>query len=339
MGVQLGSLIKGKELDVGKLKGRKVAIDAFNILYQFLSTIRDRETGQPLMDSKGRVTSHLSGLFYRTAKILEAGITPIYVFDGKPPAWKYETLSERKDVRDAAHAKWQAALEAGEEPEEILKQAKMSTRLTGEMIEQAKNLLTHMGLQWVQAPSEGEAQCAHMCAKGVVWASVSQDWDSFLFGSPRLVRNLSVSGKRKIPKRSVYIDVKPEMLELKEILSTLGINRDQMIVMSMLIGTDFNPGIRGYGPKKALDLVKKEKNLEKVLEVVEWVGPPATEIFNFFKKPPVEDVKIEKVPYKPDKVREMLINDHEFSQERVEKVLMTLEGIQSKSIGLSKWTK
>lgn len=339
MGVQLGNIIKGKEIELKQLSGKKIAIDAFNTLYQFLSIIRDRRTGQPLMDSKGRITSHLSGLFYRTAKFLEAGIRPVYVFDGEPPAFKFYTTEERRETRAAAHARWQAALERGAPREEVLKAAKGAARLTGEMLEQSKELLNNMGVQWVQAPSEGEAQCAHMCKQKLVWASASQDWDSFLFGSPRLVRNLSISGKKRVPRTGAYIEVKPEMLELKEVLSKLGITRKQLIIVGLLMGTDFNPGVKGYGPKKALALVKKEKTLGKILEKVEWQGPPAQEVFDFFLNPPVSDKKPEPKVLKPEKLRKMMVEEHDFSPDRVEKVLKTLEATRPKSTSLGKWVK
>lgn len=339
MGVQLGNIIRGTEMELKQLSGKKIAIDAFNTLYQFLSIIRDRETGQPLMDSKGRVTSHLSGLLYRTTKFLEAGIRPVYVFDGKPPKFKFYTREERRDIRAAAHAKWQAALERGAPREEILKAAKGATRLTGEMLEQSKQLLDYMGVQWMQAPSEGEAQCAHMCSKKIVWASASQDWDSFLFGSPRLVRNLSVSGKKRLPRTGAYIEVKPEILELENILAELGLTREQLIIVGLLMGTDFNPGVKGYGPKKALALVKKEKTLSKVLEKVDWQGPPAQEVLDFFLKPPVSDKELEKKVLQPEKLRKMMVDEHDFSPGRVEKVIRTLESTRPKSTSLGKWIK
>lgn len=339
MGVQLGGVIKGEAVELAQMSGKKIAVDAFNTLYQFLSIIRDRETGQPLTDSKGRVTSHLSGLLYRTTKFLEAGIMPIYVFDGKPPAFKFATAVERREIRTAAHAKWQAALEEGAPAEEILKAAKASVRLTGEMIDNAKMLLDYMGVQWVQAPSEGEAQCAHMCANGMVWASASQDWDSFLFGSPRLVRNLSVSGKKRLPKTGAYIDVNPEMLELKNVLSALNLTREQLIIAGMLIGTDFNPGVKGYGPKKAIALAQKEKTLENVLAKVAWEGPPAQEVMDFFLKPPVSDEAPEQKILQPEKLRKMMVEEHDFSAERMEKVIKTLEGVRPKAGNLGKWVK
>ena len=321
------------------LSGKKIAIDAFNTIFQFLSIIRDRQTGQPLMDSKGRVTSHLSGLLYRTANFLQAGIKPIYVFDGKPPAFKLAVSKERREIREAAHAKWQAALEAGEAKEEILKAAKMSSRLTSEMLDQSKDLLSYMGVPWVQAPSEGEAQCAMMCRQKIVYASASQDWDSLLFGSTRLVRNLSVSGRRKIPRKENYVEIKPELLEINPVLEQLGLTREQLIVMAMLMGTDFNPGVQGYGPKKALKLVKEEKTLKRILEKIEWIGPPPEEVFELFMNPPSVETSPEFKPPQPQKIIKMMVDEHEFSQERVDKVLKTLEEAQPKSGGLGKWVK
>jgi len=338
MGVQLGGVIKGEAMELGRLSGKKLAVDAFNTLYQFLSIIRDRETGAPLTDSKGRVTSHLSGLLYRTTKFLEAGIKPIYVFDGTPPAFKFATALERRETRAAAHAKWQAAIEEGAPAEEVLKAAKRSVRLTGEMVDSAKRLLDCMGVQWVQAPSEGEAQCAHMCINGTVWASASQDWDSFLFGSPRLIRNLSVSGRKRLPKTGAYIDVNPELLELKNVLSALNLTREQLITVGMLVGTDFNPGVKGYGPKKSIALVQKEKTLENVLAKVAWEGPPAQEIMDFFLHPPVSDEAEQKL-LQPEKLRKMMVDEHEFSAERIEKIVKTLEGLRPKAGSLGKWVK
>ncbi|HLC51282.1 MAG TPA: flap endonuclease-1 [archaeon] len=333
MGIQFGGLVKGKELEIKDLSGKKVAIDAFNWIFQFLSTIRQHDTGEPLKDSKGRITSHLSGLFYRNSNLLQAGIRPVYVFDGQAPAFKAATQAERRAVREEAHAKWQEAKAAGD-MEAALKAAKMSSSLNSEMIQQSKDLLDYMGIQVVQAPSEGEAQCAQMCRQGVVHYSASQDWDSILFGSPRLVRNLNVTGRRKMPKQNIYMEVKPEIIEAKAVFDVLDVTREQLIIVAMLIGTDFNPGVKGYGPKRALELVKKEKTLKNVISGVQWIGPPAEEVFGFFMHPPAEEVKIEQKQMQPEKLMKMMVDEHEFSQERVEKVIKALSQIKPKNKGL-----
>lgn len=337
MGVQISKILPKKEIEIVDLTGRKIAVDAFLWLHQFLSIIRQRD-GTPLKDSKGRITSHLSGLFYRSAKLLENNIKLVWVFDGKKPEFKHETIKQRIEIREEAEKKWREALEAGD-MESARRAAQMTSRLTGEIIEQSKKLLEYMGIPSIQAPNEGEAQCSYLCQKEMVYAVASQDIDSLLFNSPRLVRNLNVVGKRKVPRQGSYIDVKPEMIELKAVLKELGINREQLIILSMLVGTDFNPGIKGLGPKKSLQLVKKAKTLNKVLEKVEWIHDvPAEEIYEFFLKPDIDkDIKFEFKPIQEDKLLKFLVDEHDFSQERIEKVLNTLKAKKQET--LSSWIK
>lgn len=259
MGVPIGEIIPRKEIELENLYGKKIAIDALNAIYQFLSTIRQKD-GTPLMDSKGRITSHLSGLFYRTINLMEAGIKPVYVFDGEPPEFKKKELEKRREAREEAEEKWREALEKGE-IEEARKYAQRATRVNEMLIEDAKKLLELMGIPIVQAPSEGEAQAAYMAAKGSVYASASQDYDSLLFGAPRLVRNLTITGKRKLPGKNVYVEIKPELIILEEVLKELKLTREKLIELAILVGTDYNPGgIKGIGLKKALEIVRHSKD-------------------------------------------------------------------------------
>jgi flap endonuclease 1 (EC 3.1.-.-) len=257
LGVDLGPLIKSRrQIRVEELHGKSVAIDAYNALYQFLAVIRG-EAGEPLTDSKGRVTSHLSGLYYRTLNLLEKGVKPVYVFDGKPPELKAQEIENRIRQRESARAKYEEALKRGD-LESARTYAALSARLRDYMVEDAKRLLEALGVPWVQAPSEGEAEAAYMAAKGYVWASVSQDYDSLLFGSPVLVRNLTISGRRKLPRKDVYVEVVPELIRLDEVLGELGLTREQLVDLGILIGTDFNPdGIRGGGPRQGVQLHKE----------------------------------------------------------------------------------
>jgi len=337
MGVQISKILPKKQIEIEDLTGRKIAVDAFLWLYQFLSIIRQRD-GTPLKDSKGRITSHLSGLFYRSARLLENNIKLVWVFDGKRPDFKIETVKKRIDIRKEAEKKWKEALEAGDLVA-ARKAAQMTSRLTGEMIEQSKKLLDYMGIPVVQAPSEGEAQCSYLCEKGMVYAVASQDSDSLLFNSPILVRNLNIVGKRKLPRQGVYIDVKPELIELKKVLKEFGINRKQLIILGMLVGTDFNPGIKGYGPKRALELVKKEKTLDKVLDKIEWNHDvPAEDVYEFFLNPDVEEkIDAEFKPIQPDKVLKFLVDEHEFSHDRIDKVIKRLT--EKKQTSLDGWVE
>jgi flap endonuclease-1 len=324
MGVNLKGIIPSREIELQSLAGKRIAFDAYNMLYQFLSIIRDKFTGEYLKDSKGRVTSHLSGLFYRTANFVEIGIKPIFVFDGKPPEFKKKEIERREKIKEEAEIKWAEALERGEE---AIKYAQATARLSDEMIEDAKELLTAMGIPWVVGKSEGEAQCSFLCKRGDADYSASQDYDSLLFGSPRLVRNLSITGKRKLPGKEVYIEVKPELIILEDILKSLGITREQLIIIGILTGTDYNPGVKGIGPKKALKIVKEYKSLDKILANVEWEAEvDAREIVDFFLNPPLEEnYKIEWRQPDREKILKLMVDEHNFSQERVEKTISKLE--------------
>ncbi len=325
MGVKIGELVPKKEIKIEDLAHRVLAVDAFNAIYQFLSIIRQPD-GTPLKDSKGRITSHLSGLFYRNINLLEKGLKPVYVFDGERPTFKKRTVEEREKIRQEAMEKWKQALEAGD-LEEARKYAQAAVILDEEIITEAKELLTAMGIPVVQAPSEGEAQAAYMARKGQAYASVSQDMDSLLFGSPRLVRNLNITGKRKVPGRPYYKEIYPQLIELQEVLQTLKIDHDQLIILGILVGTDYNPeGVRGVGPKKALELVRTYRTLDRILLHVKWehdVDPHA--LFEFFKNPPVVDVEIKFPPVDKERIKKILVDEHDFSPERVENALERLE--------------
>ncbi|UXD21907.1 endonuclease [Ignicoccus pacificus DSM 13166] len=333
-----------REHSLRALSGKSIALDAYNSLYQFLAAIRG-EDGRPLMDSKGRVTSHLSGLFYRTINMLEHGIRIAYVFDGKPPRLKSREIERRIEIKEKAKEKYEEAIRKGE-VEEARKYAQMSARLSKEMVEEAKKLLDAMGVPWVQAPSEGEAQAAYMAQKGSVWASGSQDYDSLLFGSPRLVRNLTITGRRKLPGKREYIVIEPEEITLQCVLEKLGITREQLIDIAVLIGTDFNEGVKGVGPKRALHLVKTYKDLERILRSlgVRDVEPflAAKEIF---LHPEVTDnYKLEWREPDPQKIYEILVVEHDFNEERVKRAIERLmkawrEKIRYRQVGLDMFFK
>jgi len=319
LGVDLGDLVSKKKTSLDSLSGKTLAVDAYNALYQFLAIIRG-VTGEPLMDRQGRVTSHLSGLLYRTANMVERGIKLVYVFDGEPPALKEAEIKRRMKVKEEAYVKYEEALKKGA-VEEARRYAQMTSRLKDMMVDDAKRLLTAMGVPWVQAPSEGEAQAAYMAAKGDVWAAASQDFDSLLFGAPRLVRNLAITGRRKLPRKDVYLEVEPEIVELSQVISELGISRDQIIGLGILMGTDFNPeGIKGIGPKTALKMVKEYGSIEKIASELKGLEFPEnlTRIKDIFLKPKVSaDYRIEWKKPEVEEVVGFLCRERDFSEERV----------------------
>ena len=324
MGVDLGDLIQKQEIELEDLRGRKIAIDALNAIYQFLSIIRQPD-GTPLMDSSGNITSHLSGIFYRTTRLMEMGILPCYVFDGEPPKLKAQTVAERKEIRKEAEKKWKSALEAGELVE-ARKYAQMASKVTEPMLAESKKLLSALGIPVVQAPSEGEAQAAFICQQGDVYAAGSQDFDSLLFGAPRLLRNITITGKRKIPRKNVYIEVKPEMIELDKALKELKISREQLIEMGILIGTDFNEGVKGIGPKKALQHIS-QKPLKEWIKDGKFSFEVDFEVLKkIFLKPEItKSYKLDWKPYSPELLIEILHEKHDFSKERIENALEKLE--------------
>jgi flap endonuclease-1 len=345
MGLNIREIIPRREIDFSELKERIVCVDAFNSLYQFLSSIRQYD-GTPLMDSKKRITSHLSGIFYRNIALLSEGIKLIYVFDGFAPRLKGKTHENRKEIRDLAKEKYNVAKQE-EDFESMRRYSSQDIRLTEEMIEESKELLRAMGISVFQAPGEGEAQAAYLCrVRGEIYASASQDYDSLLFGASRLIQNLTLSRKRKTV--SGYVEVKPVIIELEKVLNGLEINLDQLICLGILVGTDYNPrGIPGIGQKRALDIVRKYKQPiiifesvnEQILSLPEEDRFDWKEIFEMFHKPNVVDEEIHTEKLDKEKIKEILVSRHEFSEERVKDHLQRLEDSleKNKQKGLDKW--
>ncbi len=321
MGVQITELLSRKEINLNDLANKIIAVDSHLFLYQFLTTIRQRD-GSLLIDSKGRVTSHLAGLFTRSTKLMESGIKLVYVFDGEPPKLKHEEREKRAELKIEAQKKYEEAVKK-EDLEEMRKYAARTTKLTGEMIEEAKKLISALGVPIIEAPSEGEAQAAYLVKKKKAFAVASQDADALLFGAPNLVRNLSVVGKKKKTNKLAYEIFKPEIIELAENLNKLGVDQNQLIVLGMLVGTDYNPGgIKGIGPKRALELLKKYKtNFDKLFKEVKWEDYfkfSWKEVFDLFKNIPVTDkFKLEWKDIDKEKVLKLLVDEHDFSEERV----------------------
>jgi flap endonuclease-1 len=307
MGVNLKDIIPARKIEFTDLSGKTIAIDALNTIYQFLSSIRQPD-GTLLMDAKGNVTSHLSGLLYRTTNLVRMGMKPIYVFDGKPPQLKHKTLQARSQRKREAEAEWAKAKEEGR-MQDAMKYAKRTSRLTEDMLSDSKRLLQLMGIPHVQAPAEGEAQCALMVLRGDAWAVGSQDYDSLLFGSPRLVRGLTLSGKMEL-----------NMIDLQEALDGLGITREGLIDLAILVGTDFNEGVRGIGPKKALKAVKDGTAREVP---VDFDFDEVRDVF--LNHPAANEYQLAWGGVDADGLLEFLSEGHGFSEDRVRRAAAELE--------------
>lgn len=326
MGVKLKDIIRPEQIDFKDLKGRAISIDAFNTLYQFLSTIRQRD-GSPLSDSNGNITSHLSGILYRNSSMIEKDIKPIYVFDGTPSYLKQETIDQRRQTREESEKKWKEAL-AKQNTQEARKYAMRSSKLSPYIIESSKKLLTMMGIPYIEAYGEGEAQAAYLVENGDAWAVASQDYDCLLFGAKRVVRNLAIN--------SNLGDL--EYYNLKRVLDELDINREQLIDMGILIGTDFSEGLKGVGAKTALKLAKKGELENKLAKLQEESSHDISEVREIFLNHNVNtDYKIRwKKPAKND-IIDFLCEEHGFSQDRVSKACDKLKNLNSSQKSLEDW--
>lgn len=326
MGVKLKDIVEPETISFKDLEGRVVSIDAFNTLYQFLSTIRQRD-GRPLTDENGNITSHLSGILYRNSSMVEKGIKPIYIFDGKAPKLKSETQTKRREVREEAEKIFKEALKEGD-TEKARKYAMRSSKLSPEIIESSKKLLTYMGIPYVEAKGEGEAQAAYLVANGDAYAVASQDYDCLLFGAKRVVRNLAVSSNLG----------NLEYYQLDRVLTQLNITREQLVEMGILIGTDFCEGFKGIGAKTALKLAHNGKLSEKLNELQSQSTHDLEEVKDIFLKHNVNtDYKIKWNKPDKDKIIEFLCFQHGFSQDRVSRASDKLKNLSSSQGSLDAW--
>lgn len=341
MGLDLKPLINPSPIKLRDLSNRVIAVDAFNTIYQFLATIRG-PTGELLSNSKGEVSSHLSGLFYRNVNLLSDNIKLVYVFDGKPSYLKFREIERRQQAKEVATEKFKDALEKGRF-EDARKFGQATSVLTEKMVEESKILLSYLGIPTIQAISEGEATAAYLTNTDQVYACASQDYDSILFGAKRLTRNLTISGKRKVPNKNAYIDIVPEMFLFEDILSQMKLTKAQLIDVGILIGTDFNPGgIRGIGPKTALKLIQKYSKLEEIKNIEKELAQiPYREIRDLFLQPEIStlpDLEFTAVNY--DKVVGFLCDRMNFSLDRVNGSLEKLKAsIDSRNQSLEQWFK
>ena len=319
MGIQLSSLLETRKIKVEELSGQRIAIDGYNVLYQFLTSIRQAD-GSLLTDSEGRVTSHLSGILFRFSKLVENGIRICVVFDGKPPKLKMNLLEERRQRKIKAQIEWEAAIEAGDR-ETARTKAQQTTRLESHMIDDSKKLLDLLGVPWVEAPSEGEAQVASLLEQGMVDYGASQDFDTVLFGASKFIRNLTLSGRRKLPKQQKWVEVSPEIVDLEASFHKLEINREQLIDVAILMGTDFNPGIDGIGPKRGLKLIQEFGKAEGALEKLGKEIDNLDEIRTLFLDHPSVDFTPEWRTPNVESTIKYLCNDYSFNKGRVEKAL------------------
>eukprot|EP00250_Pteridium_aquilinum_P016588 c23179_g1_i1 orf=102-1262(+) len=310
--------------------GRKIAIDASMSIYQFLIVV-GRVGAEMLTNEAGEVTSHLQGMFTRTIRLLEAGIKPVYVFDGKPPELKKAELAKRYSRREDAAAGLAEAVETGDKVE-IEKYSKRTVKVTKQHNEDCRKLLRLMGVPVVEAPGEAEAECAALCKAGKVYAVASEDMDSLTFGAPKFLRHLMEPTSRKLPV--VEFDVSKVLVDLE-------LTMDQFIDLCILCGCDYCETIKGIGGLTALKLIRQHGSLESVLENLNkdryqipdnW---PFQEARQLFKEPLVttEEDQIELKWSPPDEegLRKFLVEENGFNNDRIMKAIEKIKAAKNKS--------
>lgn len=341
MGLDLKPILTHTNIKLGDLSNKIIAVDAFNTIHQFLATIRG-STGELLANSHGEITSHLSGLFYRNINLLAEGIKLVYVFDGVSSPLKTNEIQRRHQIKEIATEKYEKALVQGK-LEEARKYSQATSVLTNKMIEESNKLLSLLGIPTIQAPSEGEATAANLTNTDLVQICASQDYDSILFGARRLVRNITISGKRKVPNRNAYIDVPLEIFHLEDILNHTKLTNEQLVDVGILIGTDYNSGgIPGIGPKTALKLIQKYSKLENIDQLQEPLSNvPYEEIRELFLKPKVANVRSDDIKFESvdnEKLVEFLCTEKNFSSDRVNSALQKVQDSdKNKNQSLEKW--
>jgi flap endonuclease-1 len=282
MGCNLRDLVSPESIELSDLSGQRVAIDVFLNSYQFITSMTGPD-GKPL-SFDGKPVAHLMGFLDRATVMISEGIDPVFVFDGKPHDLKRKTLDGRRERKIKAASRWEAAVDAGD-MEAAKKLGPQTAEYTPDMVQETKDLFDLMGVSWVEAPMEAEGAAAVMCSRGDVAAVASQDWDTLLYGSPVMVRNLTSHGTRRFGRV-----MSAEKIVLSDTLQSHDITREQLVDLGIMVGTDFHPGIKGIGPKTGLKLMKKHGTMEAVAEAKGFELPEDLEgIRSLFMEHPVGD--------------------------------------------------
>ena len=342
MGSKFTSILEPKKIDAKQLRRKRLAVDAFNTLYMFLTTIRGRD-GSPLTTHDGHITSHLVGLFNRFTSYLEHNMKFVFIFDGDPPRLKQEERQRRKKRKQKAQKKYEEAKQQGN-VKNMKKYAARTAFLTKEMQEESKELIKLLGMDYIDAPSEGEAQAALLTKNGDAYAVISQDADSLLNGATRVIRNLNISGRRKLPGKQHYRKTHTKMYELHKIKQRLNLSLNQIIVLAMLVGTDYNyGGVKGIGPKRGLNLLEKHgEDFETLFEKAKWdehCKHSWKKVYKTIKDIPVkEDYTLSFSEPQYEKIPRFL-QKYDFSVESTKKTVQSLKDARTGTVqtGLSEF--
>jgi flap endonuclease-1 len=335
----LTPILKREQTSLSALKGMSFAIDASIEIHQFLALVRKRD-GSLFTDSQGRVTSHLIGLLTRTSRLIaDFDIKPVFVFDGKPNPLKIRTIEMRREARKKAEVEYVEAV-SKKDYAKAWSKAVMTGRVTGSVLDDSKHLLALMGIPWLEALEDAEAQASYMAARGDVWAVGSKDYDCLLYGAPILARYLTLTGREWLPAQRRSRPLIPELIKLSENLTMLGITREQLVDLAILVGTDFNQGVKGIGPKKALKLVHDYGSIDQMPEEIRSkLTGDLNSVRQVFLKPRVlEKYILKRSPPDRDGLVKFLSEERGFNKERVERLIGRLDRRSEKTdAGLENW--
>jgi len=268
-----------EEVSFDTLEGSVIAVDAHNWLYRYLTTTVKWTASEAYTTDSGEEVANLIGTVTGVAKFFENDLTPVFVFDGAVTELKADEVERRREQRERYEQDLEDARER-EDPVAVARLESRTQRLTDTIVETTRELLDLLDVPVVDAPAEGEAQCAHMAQNGTVDYAGTEDYDVLLFGSPMTLRQLTSSGN-------------PELMDLSATLAEHGLTREQFVDVAILCGTDFNEGIRGIGPKTAVSLLSEHGNIYSVLENREETIPHVDRVRRLFLNPAVVDVSPE----------------------------------------------
>lgn len=308
MGTPISPLVDPHEInneDLVEKKRKTAVVDSYIWMYQFLHKIKDHDTGEPLKDDEGRITSHLIGFWNRTINLMDDGIDPIFVFDGSVPQLKQEEIEKRQRSKKQAQEEWEEARAMGDR--EKMRSLEIRRRgITGDMIDHVIDLIDAMGCPHVIAPEEADSQCAMMNETDVVDYTISTDWDTMLYGSPNMLKALDSDSCQYV--------------RLESILSSNDLTLEEFRWMGITLGTDYNSSPTGVGPKRGMSIVQESTSFEEVIEGCRQYDSIDEdrwfETLEMFRDPVVQKTNPEREDPDDERLFDLLVEKHGFDRKR-----------------------
>ncbi|MFP9191751.1 flap endonuclease-1 [Natronosalvus vescus] len=302
-----------------------VAVDTHNWLYRYLTTTVKWTSSEKYTTADGTEVANLIGIIQGLPKFFEHDIVPVMVFDGGPSELKADEIESRREQRESYEAQLERAREEGDAVA-IAQLESRTQRLTPTIQETSRELFRLLDVPIVEAPAEGEAQAAHMARRGDVDYVGSEDYDALLFGAPYTLRQLTSKGD-------------PELMDLAATLATHDLTLEQLIDAAILIGTDFNEGVHGIGPKTALSAIAEHGDLWSVLEARGEHVEHADRVRQLFRNPNVTDDYEYETTMEPDleAARAYVVDEWGVDEGEVERGFERIEASVVQT-GLDKWT-